>query len=243
MERKPVVIGIGGLLERGERGKVTDMLDILGTQYRCRTYEITFANIRRDGDTIICSINQGDSYNVGNTLDLAVSEIDNDPSRIGVITSSMGVVPLIEYLSQKRDNIAKFVAHAANVPFTRINPLARKYVEGIMEKGHSLDISSKFDTERKQKRIIPSTDLQYILDFDANKLVSEISDEHQMRNLTILASRDERVDNEETIKLHNKLKGKESDIVRVNSDHCVPYELSRKPIMEFMVEALDLKQQ
>ncbi len=240
VNEKPIIIGVGGLLERGERGKVTDLLDILSKQYGCATYEVGFSSITRNGDNIICAVSEKGQENVHEAITHALNDERNNPSRIGIITSSMGAVPVSELIASNNLLCSGLRAYAAIAPFTKIHPLARKYIETLLTKEEDLEFGSPIDKERGIRRILPAKNIPYILGIDLADTVKAIPSEYNFKTLTLFARSDERVDINTTAAYHAALRGNAESLIGFETKHAIPYEIVRKPIIDFITSVLDL---
>jgi surfactin synthase thioesterase subunit len=237
MKNHQVIIGIGGLTAKEEKGRVSKLLDLFQREYQYKTHEIinqcTTRN-EKNGKTIItCPVEREIRY-----LQEAITQSiqQNSSTKIAIITSSMGATQFFEYLSQTQEIPSNIIAHATIAPFTKVNPYASDELKKCLNESRNLDISSSFDKKREISRIIPYGCLDYLLNFDASQLLDRNATKYKIDTLTIMANRDERVDNSTTKKVHQMFEGN-TKLIELNSQHCIPYDLiGEDEIVKFITE-------
>ncbi|MEK6894242.1 MAG: hypothetical protein AABX10_02150 [Nanoarchaeota archaeon] len=240
-ERKPVVFGIGGLLGKEERGKIDDMLSIMAETYGCKTYAIRPAEVVIDGTNYLFTLSPEDRKEIVEAVSAARENPEADTSRVAIITSSIGALKLFEYLGESEDLALGLKAIAQNVPFTRRNEGLTSRGREAIERGEPFNFSSRYDRMRRVNRSVRTTSLPYLLDFDARENLKRLSPQYRFQTFTLLAKRDSVVDNQVTVECHRMLNGTDENMLTVEYDHWIPYEVSRKPIVDFLVKTLELR--
>jgi predicted alpha/beta-fold hydrolase len=170
IERKPLVIGIGGLLDRNESGRVSDLLRILHND-GFATYNVYFSGIVRDESTIICNFSLDYVNDIKNVIKTAQEDERADSAKTGIIATSMGAAIFSYYLAQNTELAPKIKAYATISPFAKVNqhPQLIKMLEHHIEKEIDLEIGTPYDKQNRIKRIIPHKNIKNITSIDINK--------------------------------------------------------------------------
>ena len=238
-ERKPLVIGIGGLLDRNESGRVSDMLRILHND-GFATYNVYFSGIVRDGSTIICNFSLDYVNDVERVIKTAQEDERADSTKTGVIATSMGAAIFSYFLAQNTQFAPKIKAYATISPFTKINqhPQLSKMLEQHIKKEIDLDIGTPYDKQNGIKRIIPHKNIKNITSIDINSPLKACNYKWDMPILTLIGIKDERVDIESMREYHKILDGNPQNLKEYNHGHNIPYEEMRDSVINFMREKL-----
>lgn len=226
-ERKPVVFGIGGLLEKDENGRITQVLEAL-RQDGCATYEVRFSKICRNGNTIVCPYSESWIGDVAATIETGLQDPSVDTSRIGLIGSSLGTAVIDQYLMNHRTLEGRDIAYAAIAPFSRVNPKIRPVLEQMRNGQKDMPITSRTDNERGIERIIPYSSLPDILKIDTPEGLRSLGSAYQITPFTVYGDRDERVEVSSIIERHNVLRGKNENLVVYPCGHTPPSESTEK---------------
>lgn len=237
--KKPLVIGVGGLLEQEESGRVQELLGEL-QKAGCVIYSVRFNTICRDGNTIVCPISDEWIHNFDTTAQTAMADSRVDTSRIGIVASSIGAT-ITDYALGRSPILANGLGpYVAISPFAKPNQQAIKGIGYFMKSGSDLEVSLPHDRARGVRRVIPNANLGYLATIDTNKELERRSRAYHIVPLTILGQKDDRCDLEATRQRHYILEGKPKHLLEYDAGHSVSAELTQKPILEFMGAQLRL---
>ncbi|MEK6908862.1 MAG: hypothetical protein AABX23_02315 [Nanoarchaeota archaeon] len=240
MTKLPLVIGVGGLLEQGESGRIQEMLQAMKDK-GCIVYAPRFGTICKDGNTIICPVNGNWIEDIGRVVREALSNERVDPYRIGFIASSLGATFLDYFLASDTNLPDKIKPYVSIVPFAKPHPGIKPHVQRMIDGKVDLDVSFPHDRERGVTRIIPSRCLETVLDIDVPKALSIDKKSYSINPLTILGSKDDRCDNSATKQRHHILSGKPENLVELPEyGHSIPQEKVQDRVLEFMYEGLGI---
>ena len=235
--KKPLIIGVGGLLEQQETGRIQDLLAKL-QEIGCITYSVRFSTICRDGNTILCPMSPRwvDDFNA--TVETALNDERVNTSKIGIIASSIGAT-IADYSISRNSLLAKGLG-----PYAAISPLARPHTNAInginylIRVKRDLDVSFPHDKERELKRVIPYESLEQVRDINTPIELAKMSRAYSIKPLTIIGLNDDRCDIEASRERHKSLEGAQENLLEYNEGHSVPAELTEKPILDFMGKEL-----
>ncbi|MEK6915310.1 MAG: hypothetical protein AABW89_02085 [Nanoarchaeota archaeon] len=239
--KQPLVIGVGGLLEKDENGRIQEMLSAMEKR-GCVTYAHVFRTICRDGNRIICPVNGGWIDDIKEVIRPAMEDEHVDQKRVGFIASSLGATFLDYFLASDETLTDKSKPYASIAPYAKVNGGVVAHIKRMIERKIDLDVSSPHDTERGIKRIIPSSCLEMVLDIDVPKVLTQRQKPYSIMPLTILGLKDDRADNEAIRKRHKILNGREQDLIELDCGHNIPQELIQERILQFMYSNLGLGQ-
>ena len=238
-EKAPIVIGVGGLLEQGESGRIQDMLGKL-QEHGCITYSIRFSTICRNGDTILCPMSDQWNGNFIATAEAAMQDPRVDRTRVGIIASSIGAT-IVDYVIATNSFLSEGLG-----PYAAISPLARPHsnavlgINYLLNAGRDLDVSFPHDKEKGVRRIIPHANLRNVLQINTPLELAKRSRAYNIRPLTIIGKRDDRCDIDASRERHGILGGQKEFLLEYDEGHGVPAEITEKPIIKFMLKELNL---
>ncbi len=232
-EKRPLIIGAGGLLEKEETGRIDETLGSL-REYGCITYGVKFSAICRDGDTLVCPISFAWIGDVKATVETALNDERIDKKRIGIIASSLGAT-MMDYFIARDHTLAEGLGpYTAISPFARLNRQLVPAIQKFQERKQDLDLSSAYDKERGIKRVIPYSNLDIILDLDSTAELEKRSRIYHINPLTIIGVKDDRCDIEAMKKRHEILDGKSENLLQHNCGHAIPQQEIEKDIVQFI---------
>ena len=239
ISKKPVVVGVGGLLDRNESGRISDLLRILNNE-GFATYNVYFSGIVRDGTTIVCNFSLDYIEDVKKVVKTIEEDKTSNLSKTGVIASSMGAAIFSYFLAQNPTFAERIKAYATISPFTRVSqhPQLLKMLEFHIQNEKDLDIGTPYDKQSGIKRIIPHKNIQNITSIDLNKSLKTAQEKWAIPTLTLLGIKDERVDVDSMREYHKILDGKSENLKEYNHGHNIPYEEMREPVINFIKEKL-----
>ena len=154
-EKKPIVIGVGGLLEQGESGRIQEMLDVMKDK-GCIVYAPRFGTICKDGNKIICPVNGSWIDDIGRVIREALLDENADSYRVGFIASSLGATFLDYFLATDTSLSNKQKPYVAIVPFARPHAGIKPHVQRMIDGKVDLDVSFPHDREKGITRLIPA---------------------------------------------------------------------------------------
>jgi len=239
MTKQPLVIGVGGLLEQKESGRIEEILQMM-KERGCIIYAPRFSTICRDGDKIICPVNGDWIEDIGKVVREAFLDERVDTNRIGFVASSLGATFVDYFLSTNTLPASEPIPYASIVPFAKPHPEIRPQVQRMIDEKVDLDVSFEHDKRRGITRLIPSRCLETVLNIDVPKELSVNGINYPITPLTILGLKDNRCDNEATRKRHLLLSGKSSDLIELDYGHSIPQEEIQKRILQFMYKGLKI---
>ncbi len=237
--KSPLVIGVGGLLEQEESGRVQDMLAILQNR-GCVTYSVRFETICRDGNTILCPISDQWTQNFTRVAETAMQDPRVDRTRIGIIASSIGAT-IADYAISSNSMLSEGLG-----PYATISPLARPHPDAVIgikyfiSNSKDLDVSFPHDKERGIRRVIPHVNLSHVLQMNTPPELAKRSQAYHIKPLTIVGRNDDRCDIEASRERHRVLNGSSEFLLEYEEGHIVPATLTEKPVIEFMMRELGL---
>ncbi|MBS3082228.1 hypothetical protein J4416_04870 [Candidatus Pacearchaeota archaeon] len=237
MKRNPLVIGVGGLLEKDENGRVTDILANLRNS-GCSTYEVKFSRICRNGYTVVCPVSLAWIADITTLVDTALQDPKVDTSRVGLVGSSLGAAMIDQYLASNNQLTGREISYAAISPFARINPSLKPWLESSRNSQKDLEMSTDADKKRGMKRIIPYSNISTILEINTPEILRGISERYEIKPLTIYGLKDERVDPQSIEERHYVLKGKGRNLIQFDCGHNTPYKESIDLATEFLKSRL-----
>lgn len=239
MDKKPLVIGVGGLLEQGEKGRIQDLLEKM-QDVGCVIYSVRFNTICRDGNTILCPMSDRWVSDFNATVQAALSDERVDKYRIGIIASSIGAT-IADYAISTSTQLASGLGPYATIsPLSRPNPKAIPFIREMISKKMDFDVSFPHDKEKGLRRVIPYDSLGMLAEIDTNTRLAQRSRAYQINPLTIIGLKDDRCDIESSRERHRLLEGNPSNLLEYDEGHGVSAELTEKPILEFMIRELQL---
>jgi len=238
-EKKPAVIGVGGLLEREECGRIQNMLEIL-KENGCVIYSARFRTICRDGNTIICPISTEWTEDINLVVNETIKDERVDTKRIGIIASSLGAT-FMDYFIAKNPALAEGLnPYVALVPFARPHPAIKPHIQKMIDGKVDMDVSFQHDREKGITRKIPSHCLQTVLDVDTPSVLSKRSIAYNISPLTILGLKDDRCDNSAAKERHEILNGKPENLIELDYGHSIPQEAVQEKVIQFITKGLGI---
>jgi len=237
--KSPLVLGVGGLLEQEESGRIQEMLARL-QERGCIIYSVRFNTICRDGNTILCPMSNQWVGNFTATAEAAIQDSRVDITRIGIIASSIGAT-IADYAIATTHLLSEGLG-----PYASISPLARPHpdtisgIKYLMKHNLDLEVSFPHDKEKGIRRVIPHANLGNILQINTPPELEKRSRAYNIKPLTIVGIRDDRCDTEASRERHRVLGGSNESLLEYEEGHGVPAELTEKPILEFMTRELRL---
>lgn len=235
-QKLPLIIGISGLLNKNESGRVEDILNILKPQGYI-TQGVFCSSIERRGLEITCNLSL-DTYaqDIFEVYQKAIQNPEVDQNNIGFIASSMGAAALTRLLSTPKghDLSEKIRSYASIAPFVKLNENLINPIKYHISNGLNLDIGTSHDKSQGWKRVIAAPYVQNVLEVDAIKDLKVFeSERHRFPTLTILGKNDDRVDVPSIRKYHEVLRGAPEDLLEFDCKHDIPYEDSKKAVVDF----------
>jgi hypothetical protein len=238
-QKKPVIFGVGGLLEKDEKGRVTEILSRL-SQLGCSTYEVKFSRICRNGNTVVCPVSPAWVGDVTATIATALQDPEIDTSRVGLVGSSIGAAIMDQHLASEDTLTGREINYVAISPFSKVNPTLRPMLEGARNMKKDIPMTSDIDRERGIERIIPHSDISTILEIDTPKALISRPNSYQIIPLTIYGLKDERVDVSSIVERHRVLGGPDNQLFGFDCRHNTPYDESVSIAINFLKERLSI---
>ncbi len=235
-QKKPIVFGIGGLLEKDENGRITQVLEALRDK-GCITYEIRFSKICRNGNTVVCPYSDSWVGDMSATIETGLQDPMADTNKVGLIGSSLGTAIIDQYLASNRTLEGRSLAYASIAPFSRVHPRIRPLLEQMRNDQKDMPITSATDKQRGIERIIPYSSLQDILKIDSVVGLQNLGKSYQVTPFTVYGNKDERVEVDSIIERHKVLNGTNENLVEYDCGHTPPSESTQKA-EEFLIRQL-----
>jgi hypothetical protein len=232
MTTNPLIIGVGGLLEKDENGRVTEILENL-RESGCSTYEVKFTSIFRNGETVLCPVSTAWVSEIDATVRTALQDPNIDTTRIGLIGSSLGATIMDQYLASEND-INGTIPYVAISPFSRINPRLIPMLETARSAKKDIPITSEIDRKRGINRTIPHSSISTILGIDTTQTARQVKNNHKIVPLTVYGLNDERVEVASIEERHRVLNGKDNKLKGFDCKHNTPYKESIELATEFL---------
>ncbi|MBS3083258.1 hypothetical protein J4423_00470 [Candidatus Pacearchaeota archaeon] len=240
MTKQPLVIGVGGLLEQGESGRIQEMLQAMKDK-GCIVYAPRFRTICKDGNKIICPVNGNWIDDIGLVVREALMDETVDQNRVGFIASSLGATFLDYFLATDETLSDKLKPYVSIVPFAKPHPAIKPYVQRMIDGKVDLDVSFPHDREKGITRIIPSRCLETVLDIDVPQALLNRKTPYSINPLTILGVKEDRCDNIATKLRHEIFSGKPENIIELAEyGHSIPQEAIQERVLEFMYKGLGI---
>lgn len=240
MEKYPLVIGVGGLLEQGESGRIQEMLQSM-KEKGCIVYAPRFRTICKDGNKIICPVNGNWIDDIGLVVREALMDETVDQNRVGFIASSLGATFLDYFLAADETLSDKPKPYVSIVPFAKPHPAIKPHVRRMIDGKVDLDVSFPHDREKGITRIIPARCLETVLDIDVPQALLNGKKPYSISPLTILGAKEDRCDNTATKLRHEILSGKPENLIELAEyGHSIPQEVIQDRVLEFMYKGLGL---
>ena len=233
-QKRKIVIGVPGLLDRNESGRISDLFEVLKKR-DCLAYDVPCSSVKRNGLRITCEFDLEKYQNdVGNVVNRIYEENKEAQIAIGAITSSVGAAAFIKYLASSEGAQLKkdLSIYTAISPFTLIHPDAKRKIEQCIKFGKDLPIGTNFDAEKRIERIIPPKNLGNILDINVILEIQRMNLKNPICPvLTLLGKEDDRVDTQSIRDYHAALKG--TKLVEYDCGHNIPHDESKLEIIAF----------
>jgi len=232
IRKRPVALGIPGLLAQDENGRIDGMLKIL-RERGYLTHKIQIPSTRENGKIIFDLSNLTGSVEEG--IETVLRGNEADPKRIVLIGSSMGAAAIDSYLASPDHKAlaGSEITYVTISPFARINGQLSSMLRDLKEKGLDLTINPG----QNPARTIPCEQIDYVLGIDAPNALSRRNPESpRIRPITIYGLREQLVDQEAIRSRHEILGGNPQELIAIKAAHEIPKEQSIEMVMKPLLD-------
>ncbi len=230
IRKRPVALGVPGLLAQDETGRVDEILKIL-RERGYLTHKVQIPSTREDGKIIFDLSDLTGSVEEGIETMLRGNEVD--PKRIVLIGSSMGAAAIDSYLASlgHKALAGSEITYVTISPFAKINGQLSPGLRDLKERGLDLTINPG----QNPARTIPCEQIDYILGIDTpNALLGRNRESPRIRPITIYGLEEQLADQEAIRLRHRVLGGNPQELIAIKAAH----EISKKESIEMVMERL-----
>lgn len=228
IRKRPVALGIPGLLAQDETGRVDEMLKIL-RERGYLTHKVQIPS-ERQNDKIVFDLSDLIGF-VEEGVETVLRGYEVDPKKIVLIGSSMGAAAIDSYLASSGHKAlaGSEITYVTISPFAKINYNLIPMLRNLKERGLDLTINP----DQNPSRTIPCEQIDYVLGIDSpNALSGRDPESPKIRPITIYGLREQLADQESVRLRHEVLGGNPQELIAIEAAHEIPKEQSIKMVME-----------
>jgi len=216
-----LIVGFPGLRGQEEEHRIKQQLAYLREQGH-NTLLIDYASIERkwDGKLLVCRPDMN-AEDVGETIEHHAEDLNVKPSRIGVISNSMGTILATKYIMglKPTDYPSAFASYSPLPGWRQFStePARRHFETGQAD----LPVTSVEDASAGRKRVIAKESLQELATLDCLKELAARNPRifSGMSALTIFGNRDTISSPEGMKQFHRLLGGTEEGLIEIYANH------------------------
>lgn len=235
IRKRPVALGVPGLLAQDETGRIDEILKRL-RERGYLTHKVQIPSIRENGKIIFDLSDLTGSVEEG--IEIILRGDEADPKRIVLIGSSMGAAAIDSYLASPDHKAltGSEITYATISPFAKINGQLRPRLRGLRERGLDLTINPG----ENPSRTISCKQIDYILGIDTPNALSKRKPESpKIRPITIYGLKEQLVDQEAIRLRHRILGGNPKELIAIKAEHEIPETKSIEIVIKILGYSLN----